>query len=106
MSDVSGLPRYVRNENTHEVKGVVDAWQASQQLARKPAGAERRPEPRQPPPGVRDKDMRRSAVEGDRRKVCQRIARQPVLVELRSGRNRRRRHLRASDVAEHIDVNA
>jgi hypothetical protein len=46
---------------------------------------------------------RRDAVTGERRKVCRRVSHQPVLVEFRSGVDRRRHNLRAGDVVEHID---
>ncbi|HEU0233578.1 MAG TPA: hypothetical protein VFQ94_00400 [Gallionella sp.] len=43
-------------------------------------------------------------VYGERRIYCRRIERLPMLVELRSEIDRRRRNQRASDIAEHIDV--
>ena len=42
----------------------------------------------------------------DRRKACRRLLHQPVLIELRSGIDRRHHNLREGDVAEHIDVTA
>jgi hypothetical protein len=42
----------------------------------------------------------------DRRKVCRRVSHQPVLVELRSGLDRRRHNLREGDLVEHIDETA
>ena len=39
----------------------------------------------------------------DRRKTCRRVSHQPVLVDLRSGPDRRRHNLRESDLVEHID---
>jgi hypothetical protein len=39
----------------------------------------------------------------DRRNYCRRVNHLAVLVELRSGIDRRRRNLREGDVAEHID---
>lgn len=104
MAYASSLSRYIGNVNAHQAKEVADSRQANQQLERKPADTEVPPEIRRPPPGNRDRIVRSSA--GDRRHVCQRIMHQPFLVELRAGINRRRRTLRASDVAEHIDVKA
>ncbi|MDP2693268.1 MAG: hypothetical protein Q8O58_00130 [Gallionella sp.] len=43
-------------------------------------------------------------VHGERRLYCRRLERLPMLVELRSEIDRRRRNQRASDIAEHIDV--
>lgn len=42
----------------------------------------------------------------DRRKACRRVAHQAVLVELRSGIDRRRHNLREGDIVEHIDETA
>jgi len=42
----------------------------------------------------------------DRRKACRRVSHQPVLIELRSGVDRRHHNLREGDVAEHIDIEA
>ena len=39
----------------------------------------------------------------DRRKTCRRVSYQPVLVDLRSGPDRRRHNLRLSDLIDHID---
>lgn len=46
---------------------------------------------------------RRDVNAEERRKVCLRVSHQPVLVEFRSGVDRRRHNLRAGDVVEHID---
>lgn len=103
MSDVSGLASYVRNANGHELKGAVDTRQAELKQFRNPSVVkdETPLTPRQPP-GDQGKTVR--SDEGDRRKVCQRILHQPVLVELRSGINRRRRNSREGDIVEHISV--
>ena len=42
-------------------------------------------------------------VDGERRTYCRRTFNQPVLLELRSGTNRRRHTQRATDHAEHVD---
>ena len=43
-------------------------------------------------------------VHGEHRLYCRRLERLPMLVELRSEIDRRRRNQRASDIAEHVDV--
>jgi len=43
-------------------------------------------------------------VHGERRLYCRRLEHLPMLVELRSEIDRRRRNQRASDIAEHNDV--
>lgn len=45
-------------------------------------------------------------VDGERRTYCRRTEHLPVLLELRSGVERRRHNQRAGDIAEHIDVKA
>ena len=45
-------------------------------------------------------------VQGERRIYCRRIEYVPVLIELRSGKDRRRHNQRAGDPMEHVDVNA
>ena len=45
-------------------------------------------------------------VHGERRVYCRRIEHLPVLVELRSGMERRRHNQRAGDITEHVDVKA
>jgi hypothetical protein len=45
----------------------------------------------------------REASAEDRRKICRRVSYLPVLVELRSGIDRRRRNLRVQDIVDHID---
>ena len=43
-------------------------------------------------------------VYGERRIYCRRIEHLPILIELRSGIERRRHNQREGDVTEHIDV--
>lgn len=51
-----------------------------------------------------DSQNQRSPLLEDRRKACRRVSHLPVLVELRSGIDRRHHTLREGDVAEHIDI--
>ncbi|MDD5384474.1 MAG: hypothetical protein PHG89_06305 [Gallionella sp.] len=58
-----------------------------------------------PPEAAENEEKRHdSHVHGERRIYCRRIEHLPILVELRSGINRRRHNQRASDITEHIDV--
>lgn len=41
--------------------------------------------------------------QGERRVICRRIKKQPLLKELRSKMDRRRRQQRKTDMAEHVD---
>lgn len=50
-------------------------------------------------------EERRDPIE-DRRKVNQRIRKQNIPLELRSGRDRRRNHNRATDIVERVDIKA
>lgn len=59
-------------------------------------------------PGVAQQEEKRRNPhpQGERRIYCRRFERLPMLVELRSARERRRRNQRASDITEHVDVKA
>lgn len=48
----------------------------------------------------------RNVPQEDRRKACRRVHHQHVLIELRSGIDRRHHNLLEGDVAEHIDETA
>jgi hypothetical protein len=43
-------------------------------------------------------------VHGERRIYCRRTEHLPILVELRSGMERRRHNQRSDDITEHVDV--
>lgn len=59
------------------------------------------------PEVARKEEKRRNPhPHGERRIYCRRIEHLPVLVELRSVLERRRRNQRASDITEHVDVKA
>ncbi len=49
-----------------------------------------------------EQQKKRDILLEDRRRICRRLSRQSVLVELRSGIDRRRQNLRDSGVADHI----
>lgn len=46
-----------------------------------------------------------ASLENDRRRVCRRLQHEPVLQELRSGLDRRRRNQRRSDLTTAVDEN-
>jgi len=56
--------------------------------------------------GGKEEKRRNPHTHGERRIYCRRFERLPMLVELRSVRERRRRNQRASDITEHVDVKA
>lgn len=60
-----------------------------------------------PPEAAGNEEKRHDPhVYGERRTYCRRIEHLPILVELRSGIDRRRHNQRAGDIAEHVDVKA
>ncbi len=60
-----------------------------------------------PPNAVAKEEKRHDPhVHGERRTYCRRVEHLPILVELRSGTERRRHNQRASDMTEHVDVKA
>lgn len=63
--------------------------------------AQRRDVPVAPPPPVEQR-----AHAPDRRKLCRRVSKQAVLIELRSGVDRRKADQHAGDVRTHIDEQA
>lgn len=103
MRYVTSIPPAATSPNTRHVMGLSAAQ------AVKPVQPRERPDsyvehqenayrverPPQPQPNV--------PVE-DRRKACRRVRHQQVLIELRSGIDRRHHNLREGDVAEHIDI--
>ncbi len=60
--------------------------------------------PHEPPSGVAEEGERRHDSHGERRTYCRRVEHRPMLIELRSGRERRRHNQRADDITEHIDI--
>ncbi len=104
MRYVSSLPPVTTSPNTRQVNGLTRI------RAVKPVQSQE-----QTPPKVEQQSVQQEAAhlvehqrhhEGpleDRRKVSRRVAQQPVLVELRSGMDRRRRNQREDDPVEHID---
>lgn len=107
MRYVSSLPPVPTSPNTRQVAGLsrVNAVKPV------PTGEEAVPSiqqqaPRQMPmPPVKQQYQRAEPFE-DRRKICRRVSRQPVLVELRSGIERRKQRTRAGDLIDHIDEEA
>ena len=60
-----------------------------------------------PPEAIANEEKRHDPhVHGERRTYCRRTEHLPILVELRSGMERRRHNQRASDMTEHIDIKA
>lgn len=109
MRYVYNLPPPVINVGGNEVKGVAGIRPVRPELVRSLPLVEiergKRNEPSQQPLPVsaQDEQGRRTIYPEERRKVSLRIRRQPVLVDFRSGIDRRRRNLRESDIVEHID---
>lgn len=64
--------------------------------------------PHEAPAGVAGEGERRHDphFHGERRIYCRRVEHRPVLIELRSGRERRRHNQRADDMTEHVDIKA
>jgi len=61
-----------------------------------------------PAEGAGEEQERRhdAHAHGERRMYCRRTEHRPVLIELRSGRERRRHNQRKGDMTDHIDVEA
>ncbi|OIR17331.1 hypothetical protein GALL_23560 [mine drainage metagenome] len=107
MRYVPSLPPVTTSPYTRQVKGLSAAQ------AVKPVYPREQPESyvapqatHQAAAGVQQQPPRRVQPFEDRRKACRRVSHQPVLVELRSGIDRRRHNLREGDMVEHIDEQA
>ena len=104
MRFVSSLPPAPTSPNTRQVNGLSRI----QAVKPVPTGEEAVPSvqqqaPRQvPTPPVKQQYQRAEPFE-DRRKICRRMSHQAVLVELRSGIERRKRRTRNGDLIDHID---
>jgi hypothetical protein len=106
MRFVTSLPPVANGPNTSQVGGVarvqaVKPLQTGDQAV--PIVQNRSPR-QEPAPAVMHRQH--SGPFEDRRKACRRLSQQPVLVELRSGVERRRHNLRADDLVDHIDETA
>lgn len=110
MKYVPSLPPPVAGVETGlEVKALAGVQRAKPAQARTLPPLVVQPHARHvAPPEVAGKEEKRHDphVHGERRLYCRRLEHLPMLVELRSEIDRRRRNQRASDIAEHIDVEA
>jgi hypothetical protein len=102
MRFVSSISSAYTGFGGREVKGLIDA-RAVRQHAREP-NVEAATQQKQH--GYSQETEQREAQQEERRKVSRRVSRQSVLVELRSGIDRRRHNLREGDIVEHIDEEA
>lgn len=109
MRFVSDFPPPVIDVGGNEVKGVDVVRPVGGERVRSHLFTEieqyKLQEPARHPSPVRSQNEpgRRTVFPEERRKVNLRVRRQQVLVEFRSGIDRRRRHQRANDIVEHID---
>ena len=104
MRFVSSLPPVTTGPNTRQVGGLkrINAVKPIQTDEKAVPTVENKTA-RQEPETLVGQLYQRAEPFQDRRKACRRVTRQAVLVELRSGMDRRRRNLRESDLVDHID---
>jgi hypothetical protein len=104
MRYVSSLPPVTTGPNTRQVGGLmrIHAVKPIQTGEQTVPTVENKTAKLEPEPLVGQLRQRAEPFE-DRRKACRRVSRQTVLVELRSGPDRRRRNLRENDLVDHID---
>ena len=112
MSKISGLPPRLSIVGGRESKGSVGIHPIKSVLASSYPVAEieqysRFGRHQQPHPmGEQNELERRTVSPEDRRKASLRVIQQKMLVEFRSGRNRRRYYQRGNDIVEQIDEKA
>jgi len=104
MRYVSSIPPPAKSPNTTQVGGLtaIRSVKAVQLLEQAVPGVIQQTVQQE---AARLEELQRRS-EGqfvDRRKVCRRVTQLPVLVELRSGVERRRRSQREGDPVDHID---
>ena len=102
MRYVSSFPPPVKSPNTRQVGGLT-AVRAVKPVQLQEPNFELQTAQKE---AVRLEEERQRRSEGqfvDRRMVCRRVTQRPVLVELRSGMERRRRSQREGDPVDHID---
>ncbi len=108
MRYVPSIPSTTASPTTRQVKGLSAAQAVKPVFPREQPvlpHVEPRAVQREPMRPVEQQEHRIVPFE-DRRKACRRVSHMPVLVELRSGIDRRRHNLREGDITEHIDESA
>ncbi|MDO8989772.1 MAG: hypothetical protein Q7U91_09065 [Sideroxyarcus sp.] len=106
MQYVPSITPITANPETREVKGLTQIHAVKRAQRREQTEPEaKRLEAHQEEMERVERHYREHPGE-DRRKICRRVSHLPVLVELRSGIDRRRHNLRGSDIVEHIDETA
>ena len=101
MRFVPSVTTVSTSTNPREVKGLSAAYAVKPVHPREPVAPTVTVNHEAAPPVERQ--HHREAPPEDRRKACRRVSHQPVLVELRSGVERRRHNLRADDIVDHVD---
>lgn len=104
MSYLSNLPRELRFIGNRPLKAAADVRPDGRPHYRNHLVAASQNPVVSPSASVQNRG--RVALAGDRRICCRRIARTPVLIDFRSGIQRRRRNLREDDIVEHVSVRA
>ena len=104
MRFVSSLPPVTTSPNTRQVGGLTAIHSVKAvQLQEQTVPRVEQQTVQQEAARLTEVQRHREALFIDRRKVCRRVNHLPVLVELRSGVERRHHNLRADDLVEHID---
>ena len=104
-------PPIIVGEDAPEIL-TVDELTVARPIARRnhPAFVQERID--KPHPDKRAQTIRRSVprpksiIEQDRRKMCRRIYNKPVMLDTRSGKDRRGERRRDKDIASHITIKA
>jgi hypothetical protein len=109
MRYVSSIPPAATSPNTRQVTGLAASQAVSPVHAHvlPPTYVEQHSVKVNPDPVPHTFVPKQEIVPTEeRRKACRRLLHQAVLIELRSGIDRRHHNLREGDVAEHIDIEA
>jgi hypothetical protein len=104
MRFVPSVTTVSKSTNPREVKGLSATYAVKPVHPREPV-APTVTLHHEAAPQIEQQHHREAPLE-DRRKACRRVSHLPVLVELRSGVERRHHNLRGDDLVDHIDETA
>ena len=107
MRIVPSIPPATKSPNTRQVGGLTAIHSVKPvQLQEQAVTGAGQQFVRQEAARLVEHQRHREGPFEDRRKVCRRVGQQAVLVDMRSGLDRRRRNQREDDQVDHIDETA
>ena len=104
MRIVPSLPPVIKSPNTRQPQGLTSIHSVKPvQLQEQTVPLVGQQSAQQEAARLVEQQRHHEGPFEDRRKVCRRVAQKKVLVDLRSGLDRRRHNQRGDDMVDHID---